>query len=355
MTGSTKKPSHLVVKFGYYGLVVGVLLAILYFFKLLFAPLIASVLLTLILDPLVNVLETKGFKRINILLGIYAVIILVAVGAVVFIVPKIITEAQTFAQDLPQYKTTIKEGIIGLQKTLDEKFKDVPIPDLLTVIKERMPGNKGINVDAVIANLSSFFAILSLVVIVPIVTFFLLADGHLIQKFLLQLIPNSYFEMSVLLVHKVTSALKYFIRGQLIDAAAVGVMTSIGLAIIGLPYFLVIGMIAGLGNLIPYLGPIIGFIPALLVIIMSSGGLALWPVLKIIIVFVTVQFIEGTFVYPIAVGKSVNLHPLVVIIGVTIGGQLAGVLGMLIAIPIISIVKVTFEVLYCYLKSYSII
>ncbi len=349
------KPSHLVVKFGYYGLVVAVLLSLVYFFKLLFAPLLASVLLALIFDPLVNFLETKGFKRINIILGIYVILCLIAVGAIIFIVPKLITEAQTFAQDLPRYKATARQGIIDLQKTLDEKFKDVPIPDLLTIIKERMPGNKGVNVDAVIANLSSFFALLSLVVIVPIVTFFLLADGHLIKKFLLHIIPNSYFEMSALLIHKVTSALKLFIRGQLIDAAAVGVMTSIGLALIGLPYFLVIGIIAGVGNLIPYLGPIIGFVPALLVVVMSSGGLAVWPVIKIVIVFAMVQFIEGTFVYPIAVGKSVNLHPLVVIIGVTIGGQLGGVLGMIVAIPLISIVKVTFEVLYGYLKSYSII
>ncbi len=355
MTSNVKKSSHLVVKFGYYGLVVTVIICLAYFFKLLFAPLLASVLLTLLFDPLVNYLETKGFKRINVILGIYVVIILIAVGAVVFIVPKLITEAQTFAQDLPQYKSAVTQGIVDLQKTLDEKFKDVPIPDLLTVIKERMPGNKGIDVDAVIANLSSFFAILSLVVIVPIVTFFLLADGHLIKKFLLHIIPNSYFEMSVLLVHKITSALKFFIRGQLIDAAAVGVMTSIGLALIGLPYFLVIGIIAGLGNLIPYLGPIIGFVPALLVVIMSSGGLAIWPVIKIIIVFALVQFIEGTFIYPIAVGKSVNLHPLVVIIGVTIGGQLGGVLGMIVAVPLISIVKVTFEVFFCYLKAYSII
>ena len=355
MASNPKISSHLVVKFGYFGLVIVVIISLLYFFKLLFAPLIASILLTLLLDPVVNRLETAGFKRINVILGIFVFIVLFALGTVAFIVPKLINEAQTFTNNLPHYKMTVKKSIIDIQEALEKKLPEIEIPDFVTAVKERIPGKGGLDVDALIENLSSFFAILSLVVIVPIVTFFLLADGHLILKAFLSIIPNAYFEMSALLIHRVTTSLKLFIRGQMIVAAAVGVMTAIGMAIIGLPYFLVIGIIAGLGNLIPYLGPVIGFIPALLVVAMQPEGLTILPVFSIVIVFVFVQIIEGTFISPIAVGKSVNLHPLVVIIGVTVGGQLGGVLGMLIAVPLISIVKVTFEVLYSYLKSYSII
>jgi putative permease len=192
-------------------------------------------------------------------------------------------------------------------------------------------------------------------VIVPIVTFFLLADGHLIQKYLLQIVPNTYFEMSILLIHRVIMSIKLFIRGQLIDAMAVGIMTSVGLGCIGMPFFLVIGCIAGLGNLIPYLGPVLGFIPAVFVMMVTPGWLTVGNLVLVIVIFALVQFIEGTFVYPIAVGKSVDLHPLVVILGITVGGQLWGILGMIITIPLISIVKVTFETVHCYLKSYSII
>lgn len=355
MINNPRKSSHLVVKFGYFGLVIFVIVSLLYFFKLLFAPLIASILLGLLLDPIVNRLEIAGFKRINVILGIYVFIVIFAVGTLVFVVPKLVNEAQTFANDLPHYKATVKKSVIEFQEALDKKFPEIEIPDFVTAIKERLPGKKGLDVDALIRHLSSFFTILSLVVIVPIVTFFLLADGHLILKAFLHIIPNSYFEMSALLIHRITSSLKFFIRGQLLDAAAVGIMTSLFLAVIGLPYFLVIGIIAGLGNLIPYLGPIIGFMPAFFVVMMLPGGFSMIWIIKVIIVFILVQFIEGTFVYPIAIGKSVNLHPLVVIIGVTVGGQLGGVLGMLIAVPLISIVKVTFEVLYSYLKSYSIL
>lgn len=350
-----KKSSHIVIKFGYYGFVIAVIISLLYFIKLLFTPLLASVLLALLFGPIVNYIETLGVKRITVIVGMYFFITLSFILLTLYIVPKIVNEAQTFAQDLPQYQITVEKGITDLQISVQKKFPDMKIPDFMAIIKERLPGNKGINFDAIFKHLSSFFAILSLVVIVPIVTFFLLADGHLIQKALLKMVPNSYFEMSVLLFNKITSALKFFIRGQMIDAAAVGIMTSLFLAIIGLPYFLVIGIIAGLGNLIPYLGPIIGFLPALFVIIVSPEGVTAIGLGKIITVFVLVQFLEGTFIYPIAVGKSVDLHPLVVIIGVTIGGQLGGIVGMLVAIPLISVVKVSFEVMYSYLRSYSII
>jgi predicted PurR-regulated permease PerM len=107
-------------------------------------------------------------------------------------------------------------------------------------------------------------------------------------------------------------------------------------------------------NLIPYLEPNNSFAPAMYVLVVTEG-FTLMLFLKIVTVFIVVQFIEGTFVYPVAVGNSSNLHPLVVILGITVGGQLGGVLGMLLAIPLISVTKVTIEVLHAGLKSYSII
>ena len=235
------------------------------------------------------------------------------------------------------------------------RFPSVKMPDLYEMIRGRLLQNITYVMKSLPAMASSLFSIISLLVLIPIITFFFLADGHIIQKAVLKLVPNRYFEMFVLLFHKVAQAVQSFIRGQLIDALAVGVMTSVGLAIIGVPYNIVIGIVAGLGNLIPYLGPVIGFLPALFVLIASPEGFTAIGLVKIVVVFVAVQFLEGTFVYPIAVGKSVDLHPLIVIIGITVGGQIGGLVGMLIAIPIISVVKVTVEVLYFYLKRYSII
>jgi predicted PurR-regulated permease PerM len=169
------------------------------------------------------------------------------------------------------------------------------------------------------------------------------------------MVPNRYFEMFILLFHKISKTVEHFIRGQLIDASAVGIMTMVGLAILGIPNFLLIGIIAGLGNIIPYLGPVIGFLPAFFLMMVSPEGLTVLGLAKIGGLFVVVQFIESNFIYPVAVGKSVDLHPLLVILGITVGGSLGGVIGMLIAVPLISILKVTIEVLFTYLRQYSIL
>ncbi|MBD3315881.1 MAG: AI-2E family transporter [Chitinivibrionales bacterium] len=339
---------------GYYVLVAAVGAAILFCVKQLLAPLLASVLLAFLLDPLVNAIETRGVKRFAAIIGIYAAFVLVASATALLAGPRLVAEAENLAANFPEYKTMIRDMLAKLADSIERRFPQVEVPDLFELVQTRLVGG-GVDIDVVLASLSGFFSILSVVVIVPVVTFFLLADGHLIQKALLSVVPNRYFEMCVLLFHKIATALKLFIRGQMIDALAVGVMTSGGMLLIGMPYALVIGAVAGVGNLIPYLGPIIGFMPALFVLFVTPGLLTAGKLLTVAAVFAAVQALEGTFIYPLAVGKSSNLHPLVVIIGITVGGQVAGVLGMLTAIPVISIVKVTLQVLYTNLKSYSII
>ncbi len=348
--------SHPIVKYGYWALAAAVALGILYCIYLLFVPLLVSVLLMFLIDPLVDYFERNGMKRLAVIVGIYMFVVAAAAAAVFFIVPLLVSEARNFAKEIPRYKAMIVTILDSARAAIQSRFPQLDVPDFCQVLRQYVPGpGAKIDLNALAAYVSSFASLLSAVVIIPIATFFLLADGHLIQKALLRMVPNRYFEMSFLLFHKVTSALKFFLRGQLIDAFAVGVMTAVFLAIIGLPYAMVIGIIAGLGNLIPYLGPIIGFMPAFLVVMVSPEGLTVVGLVKVVAVFVLVQFIEGTFIYPIAVGKSVDLHPLVVIIGVTVGGQIGGVLGMILAVPIIGVAKVSLEVLYTSLKSYSII
>jgi putative permease len=249
----------------------------------------------------------------------------------------------------------IRKTLSSIQAMIQERFPKAQIPDLYDYGKSLLFKKKAAGVDQFSLYASKAASLVSLLILIPIFTFFFLADGHLIQKAFLRLFPNRYFEMVVLLQHRISVAVQSFIRGQMIDALAVGVMTSIGLAIIGMPFFIVIGAIAGIGNLIPYFGPVIGFIPAFLSLLLSPEGLTGASITKVIIVFVVVQFIEGTFIYPIAVGKSVNMHPLTVIIGITVGGQVGGILGMLLVIPIIAIAKVTVEVLHFYLKRYYIL
>lgn len=344
-----------IIRFGFYMLVAMVTVVILYSIKILFFPLVIALLLKFLLQPAVNFLETRGMRRLTALTTLYLIIIIVAGAALCVIIPLLIKEARNFSANLPLYEKMFESALCNIRELILQKFPSATVPDLYAVVHGFFEKKSAHFIESLPRYVSTAASILSIAAIVPVIAFFYLADGHLIQKALLRLAPNRYFEMFVLLSDKVLGAVQAFIRGQLIDALSVGVMTSVGLALIGMPYFLVIGIIAGLGNLIPYLGPVIGFIPAFVVLLVSPLGFSTIGLLKVLVVFVMVQFIEGTFIYPLAVGKSVNLHPLVVIIGVTIGGMLGGIVGMLIIIPIICVVKVTLEVMYSYLKQYSII
>lgn len=344
---------HLLIRIFYYTVVIGTVAAAIGAVMLLFVPLLASILLTFLLEPLVNYLEMRGLKRMTVVVGLCLVATGIVAVVVLLAVPAVAREIEQIHASVPQYKQAAAQLVATVQAAVQQRFPNTNVPNLYTLAASRLSSLVKFDMGAILGAASNLFGVLAIAGLVPVITFLLLLDGHLIQKAFLRLVPNRYFEMFVLLLHKIATSLRQFIRGQLIDALAVGVLTSIGLACIGFPGFLLVGAVAGAGNLIPYLGPVIGFVPALLILVIEGftpGGF-----LMLAGVFVVVQFVEGTFVYPIAVGQSVNLHPLIVILGITVGGQVGGILGMLVAIPFISVSKVTLEVLHSNLKSYSII
>jgi predicted PurR-regulated permease PerM len=350
-----KPVSYYFIQFGFYGLVLLVSAGILFSFSFVFPALFASVLLALLLEPLVNYFETRGMNRVLVILGIYVIFAAVIVFLVSFFMPLLVSEVKIFAANVPGYGRQIHAELTSLQAVVKHRFPGVVIPDYYSFITEKLFSYAQVIMGSVPALASSVFSILSMVILVPFITFFLLADGHLITKAILHIVPNRYFEMCVLLIHKAVEALKMFVRGQLLDSCSIMITTTIGYAIIGLPYFVVIGVLSGLANFIPYFGSNISLAAALFVLFVTPGAFTGWSLLSVGIVYLCIQIIDGTLVYPNVVGRQVNLHPLVVILGVAVGGSMGGIVGMLLAIPLISICKVTIEVLFTYLKSYSII
>ena len=352
---SLSRTRHLPVRIGYYLFATIVLIGLVFSLYQLAGALIASLLFSFVLAPLVNYAENRGINRVTVVLGIYLIVVGLLTLLIVFVVPLLATEMRRLTQELPTYERQLEELLINIRAGIVKRIPGIEIPELYPYIRERLVGAGGIDLTSLLSKISGLFSILMIVVIIPVITFFFIVDGHIIQKAVLRLVPNRYFEMCVLLLNRTGSALQNFIRGQMIDALYVGVMTTIGMAIIGLPYFLVIGLFAGVGNLVPYLGPIIGFIPAFVVTLLTPGLFSGGYILLIAGIFLFVQLTESAFVYPIAIGKSVNLHPLVVILGITIGGRIAGIVGMLLAVPLVSIVKVVMEVTTRYLKSYKVV
>ena len=157
--------------------------------------------------------------------------------------------------------------------------------------------------------------------------------------------------MSYWIVKKVSIKLGLFVRAWIFDATFVGTLIGIGFFLIGVPNASALGVIAGLGHLIPYFGPIIGGVPAILISIVS-GDISQIPL--IIFVVLGVYTIDNGFFQPYVFGKSVDIHPIVIILLIIAGSQLFGIIGMLLAVPVATVIKTTAKEIYFALKNYRI-
>ena len=193
---------------------------------------------------------------------------------------------------------------------------------------------------------------LTFAVIVPFVAFFFLKEGRRLTRCLIALVPNAYFELCLNLMYQANKQIGNYIRGQLLAVLVVSVLSISGLSIIGVYYALPLGLLAGLANVIPYLGPLIGIVCSSIVALATGGGLAM--VAKVIIMFLIVQLIDNVLIQPTLVAKSVELHPLVVLFVVMVGSQLMGIVGMLIAVPLTGIAKVSSQTIYEGVRQYRL-
>jgi len=193
-----------------------------------------------------------------------------------------------------------------------------------------------------------FFAIMLL-----IFTIIILYEYHHFKRSLVNFIPNKYFEIGIRLVRNIEKQVASYLHGQLLAATSVAILSTIGLFALNilvdanLTLIIFIGIIAGLANLIPLVGPFVGMVPAILIAIMNniSGDVIpakhLFVVIgSIILMFIIVQQIDNNIITPKLVGKSVGIHPIMVIIALLIGGNLMGPVGMLVAVPATGTIKV---------------
>jgi predicted PurR-regulated permease PerM len=310
---------------------------------------IISGLIAYILDPVASYFEYKGLSRTKSTIVIFLAIAAVVAVIVSYLTPPLINE-------LSNIKQGIESGSSEQYFNQIEKFiqNNIPLPatenlDIQSKISELVIdlSNK------IFSIIGSVFSVITTLVIIPFAVFFLLKDGHEMKKALVSVIPNRYFEMILNILYKIDHQLGGYLRGQFFDALTVGVLSIIALWILGVNYFLMIGIFAGLANMIPYVGPIAGAIPAVFVVLMFGGGGQ--DVLLVILAFAIIQLLDNVIIQPLVVAKSVDLHPLIVVFAVIVGGQFFGILGMLLAVPITGMIKVLTIEFYSGIKKYNVL
>jgi putative permease len=313
-------------------------------------PIIVSVLLVYLLDPLVTRLESTGIHRILAILILFAVIGLLLFFVLRQLLPMV---GHQLAQIVDAARDSRLENFVAQQRALlAEKFPILQNSQVAERLNQEISAFVERFVSRTLAFVVGMFSAITTVVVIPFFTFFLLKDGRRMRKLIIAMVPNRYFEMALILLHKTSLQLGNYIRGQLIVAAAVGTLCTLALYLLDVPYFLFIGAIAGLANMIPYFGPIVGGVPAVIVGFIDKGTFGI--VIAIIIAFASIQLLENVLISPFVVARSVNLHPLAVILVILAGGSLLGIMGMLLAVPVTSIIKVTVEELIWGLRNYKL-
>lgn len=327
--------------------------------------LLMALLLASILSPLVNFLENRlGGSRLGGVLVVYATIILIIAGLAGSLVPVLINEAQDMAAAFSG------QSIESMTETMKESMQDFASPRMQTYIDENM-GNwiakSGSFMQSLLGDLAGIMgkliATVMKLILVLVFTFILLLESRNFKLQVVQAVPNAYFEMTLNLLDKIHAQVSGYLRGQAAAAATVGVMSTIGLYLLrwmldaDIPYAFIIGMLAGFANLIPFIGPFIGMVPAIIAYLMTpqAAGISAMVPVSIVIMFLVVQMIDNFFVSPKIMSASVGMHPLVVMVVIMVGNSIMGPLGMLFAVPTFGVIKVTLDEVLWGLKAYHIL
>lgn len=306
-------------------------------FTTMFAPIIISGFLFYCLHPIVTFLEKKGMKKNLAVVVVMLLLVLAVLLMVMSFIPNLIHQITSLAKKAPGFVTLVEQEVDKIAnhpvlKNIDiQSYLDKWNLSFTNIMKNALTSfGNGLG-----SFVSSLAGIIMLIVTVPFILFYMLKDGDKFLPTVSRFFPKEYKDEISELLMQMSKTISKYISGQMIECIFVGVATSIGYLIIGVDYALLFGFIAGLTNLIPYIGPYIGLAPALFVTIFTDPFKAILACVVVLIV----QQIDGNIIYPNVIGKSLSIHPLTIIIILLVSGNIAGLLGMLLGVPFYAVCK----------------
>ena len=323
------------------------------FLSVVMLPVILSGLLFYLLNPLVDLMEKYKINRVLAISIIFVIIAFLLIIGLAVAIPNLQRQVVIFAQNVPSYIEDADRVIDDLvTKRLPDDFR----PQLEQVLAQFSTqatawasniSSKAVNwVSAIISGTSQVIVAL---IIMPFMLFYLLRDGKGLRDYITQFLPNKLREPVGKALSDVNQQLANYVRGQITVAVIVAIMFIIFFKIIGLRYAVALGVTAGVLNLVPYLGSFLAMLPALVL------GLIAGPVmlLKVIIVFIVEQTIEGRFVSPLILGSQLNIHPITILFVLLTSGSMFGIWGVLLGIPIYASAKVVISAVFDWYKEVS--
>ncbi|MCQ4085561.1 AI-2E family transporter [Saccharibacillus sp. JS10] len=308
--------------------------------KTVVLPIILTGVVYYLLNPIVDFMEKKKVKRVYTILVLYLLIIGLLVGIITLIVPIIREQLLGFFENFPAYSQTIQtefEKLIGSDLVAQfQAATNLNTQEIVSTISERATTILNHTWTGIGGLLGIVKELVLAIVTLPFILFYLLKDGRKLPNYILSFIPTKLRPGTLTVLKEANHQISSYIRGQIIVSLCIGVLLYIGYRIIGLEYSLVLAIVAACTAIVPYLGPAIAITPAIIVAAVTSPIM----LLKMVIVWTVVQLVEGKFISPQIMGKSLRIHPITIIFVILTSGNLFGVVGILLAVPGYAVLKV---------------
>jgi predicted PurR-regulated permease PerM len=313
--------------------------------RVILFPLLSSLALAYMLEPLVEAFEQRGWSRSLSVLATLVLAFILLILALIFVIPSLWSQLVKSYEQLPNALEAghrVLDPLIAQLKTTSPPIYEF-IQSLLQ--KFRSPEQQaeigatvGKWVQGGLFKLVTATSSLLDLLLIPFFVFYLLSDYHKMAARVDSWVPPRYRSIVSDLLSRISTIISAYVRNQLVIALAMGVLYALGFAILRVPLALTLGLISGLLNFIPYVGTLTGLVLAVSFSALNGAGIG--RIIGILIVFVIVQTVEGYYLTPKLLGEKLNLHPLVVLLGIVVGGNLFGLVGIILAVPVIAAARV---------------
>jgi predicted PurR-regulated permease PerM len=313
------------------------------FAKTVLAPFVIAIIISYVLNPVVNLLNSRKVPRPVAVLLIYAVFIASITVILMNVIPMFIRQLKELSEHLPELGESAQYMLndINHNRLLPPSVREglnKALVQLENQISESITGF----VNDIGSTINSVFVAF----IVPFLVFYMLKDFKLIERTTLTFVPKKHRRSMIRLFLDIDHALGNYVRGQIIVCFIVGISAYLGYWLIGMPYPLLFASVVAVFNIIPYLGPFLGAAPALIMAMTISWKM----VLMVALVNMAVQTLESNVISPQVVGRTLHMHPLVIIFILLVGGELAGIVGLILAVPVFAVGKVVYQHVYWHFK-----
>lgn len=327
---------HKVARYGLPVLLVVSTAAFLWAVRDILMPFIFSLALAHFANPAVELLELRGVRR-DFAIALLYVLLSLAVVSAGLVLARNILEASEFIPQIPQYIVSLTPRLAA--KKLGQFEAGRYAADYLSSHREGLMASAAGLFPSVAAAVAQ---VLALAFIIPFISFFVMMSGPALVRRAFDCCPSNQVERLLHLMWALDESIGNYLRGIIVEAGAVALLTFIGLKIVGLKFAFWLALLSGVSNLIPYMGPVVGGAAGIIIAIAQFDTLG--PVAQVVAVFAAVQFIDNWILQPVILKKAVDIHPVLVLFALGCGGQIAGATGLFFAVPAACVIRLLLEV-----------